>query len=556
MLHRPGRRMLWSLRGDMLLGLRVKTSSPHCGLLGSRPSLEIAKALHDGQVKRVGVRQRGASGRTGPLIDATAALPQIVWSPDGVANWLQSQDPAPAPHKSPSGSFTETYFTYLRLLHDHPDLIDFVYPRYMQLRRQIDPAVGPQKPPFDQPADLAPLVFPKPRRRSVAFLNNNYFYNNFLASALRRRGWDAVSVSMLQRTDAAQLFMHGQDVDLSDPDPAVMDRNLRQFLSTAAERFGAVHFYGQGVASFFPVNYEANASPASIPWDFMELRRQGVIIGHTPTGCADGPRQSSIRRISGGMCGRCIWELHPEVCSDAKNGAWARKLDSLCDWIALDGDYALDERTGPKYVKEPVVNAMDPQMWRPDIEPPEDMLVEREPGEILVYHAFGNAEARMREGRDVKGTGAVFKAIDELKAEGLPLKLIFASKVPSTKVRYLQVQADIAIDQLNYGRLGSNARECMMLGKPLIARKIATQDDGTPPSAYLLESPVLDASEESIKDVLRILAQSPQDWGALGSASREFAVKWHDADACALRFERIIDRIEAGLAPDSPEVFA
>ena len=64
-------------------------------------------------------------------------------------------------------------------------------------------------------------------------------------------------------------------------------------------------------------------------------------------------------------------------------------------------------------------------------------------------------------------SGAVMAAIEKLKAEGLPVQLYFATEVPSRSVRFIQVQADIVVDQLNYGRIGANARESMMLGRPV-----------------------------------------------------------------------------------------
>jgi hypothetical protein len=35
----------------------------------------------------------------------------------------------------------------------------------------------------------------------------------------------------------------------------------------------------------------------------------------------------------------------------------------------------------------------------------------------------------------------------------------------------------------------------------------------------------------------------------LAKASRDFAVKWHSADACAERFELVYDRLMRGLPP-------
>ena len=43
---------------------------------------------------------------------------------------------------------------------------------------------------------------------------------------------------------------------------------------------------------------------------------------------------------------------------------------------------------------------------------------------------------------------------------------------------------------------------------------------------------------------------------ALDRASREFALAWDADDACAARFEMVIERIRAGLPPETPDFYA
>lgn len=404
--------------------------------------------------------------------------------------------------------------------------------------------------------DELPAVHPaQPRRRSVVFLHNNYYHFNVLANGLRKRGWDALTVSIESPNSPQRQFYHGEDVNLYDPDFGVMRKKVQQFFKTVPERFGSLHFYGQGQASFFPENYENTSHPTKVGWDFFELRRHRLIIGYMPTGCLDGARQSDIRRITGGLCRTCVWENEPSVCSDARSAAWADRLDSLCDWVGLEGDWVVGSRTGAKYVRGPVVTTLDPSVWSPEIGVPPHMSLSREPNEVLVYHAVGNAERRRKNGRDIKGSGAVFDAIETLQKEGLPVRLVFFSNVPSTEIKYYQVQADIVIDQLNYGRYGANARECMMLGRPVIGSIDGTQEDSEDIHRMFEDCPIVSASVNTITDVLRNVVQDAAKRTRLGRASRDFAVRWHGVDACAERYERIIDRLKVGLAPDSPDLY-
>jgi hypothetical protein len=292
-----------------------------------------------------------------------------------------------------------------------------------------------------------------------------------------------------------------------------------------------------------------------VPWDFFELRRHRMTIGYMPSGCLDGARQSDIRRVTGGLCSKCIWEREPSVCNDARSAAWAERLEAVCDWIGLEGDWVAGSRTGPKYVRGPVITALDPLQWRPDIEPPQDLRIARASEEVLVYHAVGNYEARRRAGRDIKGTGAVIKAVEKLREAGLPVRLIFFSDILSTQIKYLQVQADIVVDQLHYGRYGATARECMMLGLPVVGALDARQEGTEKPLRLIEECPIVHATPETIADTLRALVNDPAARARIGRASRDFAINWHGIDACAERYERVIDRIRNGLAPDSPDLY-
>ncbi len=416
-------------------------------------------------------------------------------------------------------------------------------------------ATGSAPVPFDRTAELPRSVFPQVRRRSAVFLHNNYYHFNVLAEGLRKRGWDAMTVSVESPDSPQRQFYHGEDLNLFDPDYEVMREKIRKFLSTVPERFGALHFYGMGQASFFPENYDSSARPTKIPWDFFELRRHRMTIGYMPTGCQDGGRQSDIRRITNGLCRSCVWENRPDVCSDARATAWTNRLEAVCDWVGLECDWAVGRRTGAKYVRGPVVTTLDSSAWMPGLRIPKDMQIPRGDDEVLIYHAVGNYDLRRRAKRDLKGTGAVMAAIETLQKEGLPVRLVFFSDVPSTKIKYYQAQADIVVDQLRYGRYGANARECMMLGLPVVGWIDGRQEDRDDSHRSLEECPIVRANVDTVTDVLRDLVQDRRARERLSVESRKFAVRWHGDEACAERYEKVIDRIQRGLHPDSPDLY-
>lgn len=390
------------------------------------------------------------------------------------------------------------------------------------------------------PLESARARFAGGERRSVLFLHNAYYNFRYLAAALRERGWDAINVSVEDPNGPQARFYHGEDVTLFDPDPAAHQRKIEDFYATVAGRFRMVHFYGRGHMSFFPELFDQPPFYDRIPADFIRLKQRGVKIGYSVSGCLDGVSQTSVNRWSG-ACERCVWQDNPSICTDNLNLAWGHKVQTYCDLIATEGFPGLDYQNTPKCIREPLTTALDPDFWRPDLQIPEPLRLPRRPGEFIVYHGVGNFSLRAQGGRNLKGTGAVVAAIDRLRQEGIDVRLEFVTDLPNTEVRFIQAQADVIVDQLNYGRYGATAREGMMLGKPVIC--FIKQDE--PAAAAVLESirtcPLVSATETTVYDALKALLTSPERRAALGQEGRQFAMRWHSAAACAERFERAYD---------------
>jgi len=383
-------------------------------------------------------------------------------------------------------------------------------------------------------------------QKAVLFVHQSYYHFFHLARALRDRGIHALLVSFESPDSANAPFYHGEDLNLWHPDKAVRKARAYDLMEAISQHFLVLHFHGAETPSLF----EANEQPPArdfIPWDFLELKRRGVKIGHSISGCNTGQRPSLLYKASGGVCDKCIWQLHPEICGDPQMGAQNSMLESLLDLNAIEVDWPADtsRRTKASYY-DPLTYCVDTQMWAPDIDVPESMKFEHKPGEVLVFHAVGNFDKRAKSDRNIKGTGAVIDAVDRLKAEGYPVRLVFKTGVPSIDMKYYQVQADIVVDQLNYGRYGASARECMALGLPVISRFIPEQPKGVPPSPALAECPLIHADETTVYDVLKDLLDNPAKREAAGKASREYTLKWHSAESCAARYEDVYDRLMLG----------
>lgn len=393
----------------------------------------------------------------------------------------------------------------------------------------------------------------KPRKRSVVFIHNAYYNYLYLAQALRERGWDALSVSVEDPKSDIYRFYHGEDLNLFDPDPSVFRQNILKFALEIPQRFKMLHFYGMGRMAIDPERFDGSAPHLyfdQIPSDFLFFKQMGMKIGYTTSGCNDGTAQSTFRRWSKGCCELCVFQNRPEVCSDRRNLAWGHKLSMIVDLYATEGLAANDYQGIPAAVQVPLTSVLDSNVWRPNLNIPEEWKIDRGEDEMLVFHSVGNFEKRSHGQRNIKGTHAIVDAVDRLREEGLNIRLEFRTGLRNLDLRYVQAQCDVVIDQIVFGRYGSTAREGMMLGKPVVCRIDPSEPDGRETPEHLRNCPIVNADVETIYDVLKGLYMDRERRVRVGKASRDFAIKWHSKEAGAARFEAVYDALQSGRSPN------
>lgn len=389
--------------------------------------------------------------------------------------------------------------------------------------------------------------YAQPAKRSAIFYSNSYYHNLYLAQALRRRGWDAMTISLSAPDSPEYTYYHGEDLNLYAPVYEDMKANIDSFLESVRGRFNYVQFAGDYLLSFYPHLYNEET-----PEDLVRWKNEGNKVGFIISGCNSGVRKSKVMEWSRldndrPVCHVCSWYNRPDVCNDDKAMAGGDKLDRLCDVIFAAESPSLDYMASPKVIHDPMTAVLDPLQWHPELEIPAEYQIEKAPGEILIYHGVGNYSTRTNNEVNIKGTKFIMDAIDCLKDEGFPVRLIFATDIPNRHVRFIQAQADIIVDQLNYGRYGATAREGLMLGKPTISylQRQELQPSVTYPS--LEEIPLVSAKESTVYSVLKDLVREPGRRKEIGIASRQFAEKWFSPDACAERYEIIYDQMMQGL---------
>jgi glycosyltransferase involved in cell wall biosynthesis len=136
-----------------------------------------------------------------------------------------------------------------------------------------------------------------------------------------------------------------------------------------------------------------------------------------------------------------------------------------------------------------------------------------------------------------KGTESVVEA-----AAGLDAELALVEGLPHEEARRHYEDADIVVDQLNAGWYGLFAVEAMALGKPVVSA-LREESLRRTEEALGLEVPIVRATKETLREVLRRLVADPDERRRIGAASRAYVERVHDADRMADRMLEIYGRL-------------
>lgn len=384
-------------------------------------------------------------------------------------------------------------------------------------------------------------VFERLRSKRVLYAGQAYYNAWYLSRALRRRGWKA-DVLNWDLNPETQIYYHGQDISFDAEDPNLAGKMIAFYLH-AIYAYDLFHFSNMhGIVFGWPV---ANKIAQSFG-DHAEihlLKALGKKIVYSNNGCQDGVAQSSFAGWGDEpVCDICRWKNVPEVCSDERNLAWGRFRNHVADYHCLLGGNRKDWNNDPRVHEVPEFFCLDPEVWRPDLEIPESFRLPQREGVIRLYHAVGHYSERTDEdGVNIKSSHVYLPLVEELKREGWDVELLSPEGVPNRDVRYIQAQADIFLEMLSFGWFGANAREAMMLGKPVICyiRPEWLENVRRELPEYADELPIVSATPETVKEVLLDLMRNEEKRKEIGRKSREFAMKWHSMTVGANRMEDI-----------------
>jgi glycosyltransferase involved in cell wall biosynthesis len=378
---------------------------------------------------------------------------------------------------------------------------------------------------------------------SVLFVGQAYYNAWYLSRELRKLGWKADVLNWDPDEHNNRMYYHGEDFKFYYRGLKDSLRQLIFYIKSLSD-YDIFHFSNARGMTFGGYLHSFLKRLSLEYTEIKLLKKLGKKIVYSNNGCLDGVSQSSFRTWGPEpVCDICRWRDVPSVCSDARNLAWGKLRNSLADYQITLGGNRIDFNDVPQVHEVPEFYCLDPQVWNPDLLIPANYRLPFSEDTVKIYHAVGNFESRTAVvgSRNIKSTHVYISTIERLKAEGYNIELIFFHDVPNKKLRYYQVQADIVVDMLTFGFFGATVREAMMLGKPAVCflRPEWLDSMRREIPEYVDELPVISATPHTIYDILKDLIEHTEKRKEIGRRSREFAVKWHSAEAGARRFEQI-----------------
>lgn len=391
------------------------------------------------------------------------------------------------------------------------------------------------------------LGFGNRRRQAVLYVGQAYYNSWYLSRALRDLGWRADLVNW-DNNPKSQIYYHGEDFKIDYKSPVDLGKLFCFYLSSL-RRYDVFHFANKGGLQFGePMRAAVKLFLGEEGFEILFLKALGKKIVYSNNGCLDGVSQTAFSRWGpDSACSICRWQHEPTVCSDERNLAWGKFRNEVADYQCTLGGNRIDYNDDSRVHEVPEFYCLDKEIWHPDVKIPDDYrLPILPPDGVRLYHAVGNrAERTSSDGVNIKSSHIYIPLYERLRKQGYKLELIKPTGIPNKEVRYLQAQADIFLEMLTFGWFGANAREAMMLGKPVICflRPEWLESARQEIPDYIDELPIISATPQTVEDVLRDLIESKEKRLEIGRRSREFAVKWHSAEAGASRFDSIYSRL-------------
>lgn len=383
------------------------------------------------------------------------------------------------------------------------------------------------------------------KRKSILYVGQAYYNSWYLSRALKDIGWKAELLNW-DSNPKNQIYYHGHDYYFDNTYGNLINYIL--FYLRALQKYDIFHFANKNGLSFGPLLDTFFNSFLGKNSVIIVLKLLNKKIVYSNNGCNDGVSKTSFSKLQPiSACYSCSWFNNEDICSDELNLNWGKFRNEVCDYqINLGGNRA-DYNIHPKIHEVPLFYCLDPKIWNPKIKiPSKYQFREKNSKKIYLYHGIGNKLSRTNNnGVNIKSSHIYYPIIDNLISKGYDIEVISPHDVPNIDIRFIQIQCDIYLDMLTYGWFGATARECMMLGIPVICyiRKEWRDNVKKELPDFVNELPVINANPENVEIILEELIINREKRIELGIKSREFALKWHDSKKAAIFFDNLYSNL-------------
>lgn len=266
-------------------------------------------------------------------------------------------------------------------------------------------------------------------------------------------------------------------------------------------------------------------------FEFQILRYAGVKVVVKPYG-SDFYRYSKVKDP---ILVHALLKSYPDAANNEEKieknfNYWSKYADLIVTGIQLDG-------TGRWDVLPVSIVCIDLDLWKSKSLHSE---ANGHNGCVYITHTPNH--------KGFKGTEFIEQAVNELKTEGLDIKLNLVQGKKNDEVReILNKHTDILVEQIIAPGYALSAIEGMATGLPVISNLTNHEYLNVfKKYSYLNECPIWPANIDNIKDQLRVLITNPALRKKLGEQGRVYVEKYHSYYAYATLMEKVYQRIWYG----------
>lgn len=375
-------------------------------------------------------------------------------------------------------------------------------------------------------------------QQSILFLNPDYHYSFLYKRELSNRGWKA-DVFVPHNYPKNLLFENSGLQEKKRKTRLGQSFHFSLWLLTKCWKYRYIVYYGKIRLPFYmnkKFPFYVFFRNKCLYLELMFLKAIGRRFIYLPSGCHDEFSKSEFGLFdNGNVCSNCGFE---DRCDDELNILNFRIVEKYFSSAINLGFYEM-----PHYQSTTLrYKCADFDFDGIRLTIPDKYLLPKTDA-IRVMHAT-SLETRRFRNRNIKGSPFIQQAVEKLSKEGFKIEYLHLRNIPAKDMKYLQVQADIYIDQLIYGMWGSSGIEAMCLGKPVICYIRKKWKENFLESFDYDELPVIESTTSNIYSVLQNLLQSPNLLIEYQKKASKFSKKHYDVLRNVSEFIAFLEKLK------------